>query len=50
MIITVNGEWVSIKYEGDAEPIIVKADALIEVLAEKFPQKIKDMAKFLEKL
>ncbi len=36
-----------IKYEGDREPIPVPVDELLEVIAEKFPNKVLQIAEFM---
>lgn len=48
MIINAIGEDITIKHESDVEPLVVSAQELLEVIAEKFPEKVLEIVKFMK--
>ena len=44
--IKANGKWVSLGYEGDIDPIIVSAEALLTFLEMNYPKEFRELLEF----
>ncbi len=44
--IKADGEWVSIAYEGDTDPIIISAEALLTFLEMNYPNEFRELVRF----
>ena len=43
-----DGEWVSIAYEGDTDPVIISAEALLTFLEMNYPKEFRELVRFRE--